>query len=566
MFAISLPDLIPDIDVVGMVEGVLKKAVEVLFGDPLSELGGEVLRVLLVYPDLATSEEFAELREAVAQLRTPSLLLLAAFTLMGFVRGLGLDGPDGGVDVVRRFFVGFFGIWFWSYLFSKGIAGANLFLEGLVELPAVEETIGAGLTTSFAAGGPLGLLFAPLLGVLALILLGVKIAMTAMLALVFGLGTLAFAAYPFEPLSHLTGTLFQTLGACLALPAVWTVELVVFAGVGKGALVFSGADLAEELTAPLVAGTLLVMMIMTPFALLRWASMRGLLPTLQGGLSAAYYGSQVGRMVGVGAVGAQASGLLAQAAAPPPPGGSGPAASAPSMGFDPPPRGPSGDFDAGQLAPGEGDGHVGTARSTPLGSEGERSAGTALAATQLWPADHPAESPSREPSPGDPTSAAPSGLPGSEGTHGQASPAPSAPAPGSAADAADGAPPVRGSGGSGSTASELSAFSPPAAGPPRGPSIGQTVVRSQNGGASNARSSAPGGAPLSGPDAGPAVHRDAGSSHASLPAPIPAPPASVAMPASEAVASNPPTAATDPSPSPVVDPVADIVEPVEDTS
>jgi len=319
------------VDVGSLVTKAVKAAIDALFGDLAGTLGENALRVLLVYPDFTQEGEYGHLQAAVAQTAPIAYALVAFCALLGFAHGLATGGADGGLDAAKRFVGAFVGIWAWPWLYAKALAGANLFFTAMAGLPMVKQSVGQGLELAVIPGAPLGLMIGPIVAVLLLVVLGTKIAAVALLSVVFVGAPFALAVFPYPPLSHLTGALFQTLGAVLALPFVWSILVVVFAATGKGALTLDGAGVADNVTAPLVAMTLLVMMICALPFLLRRGHAAGLLPSLRGsGATLASRGLPA--RVGASEIAQRAGAHMTQAAAPPVRAG-GPAADGVPMDF-----------------------------------------------------------------------------------------------------------------------------------------------------------------------------------------------------------------------------------------
>lgn len=305
-------------------KSVVGKVIDALFGSIPGSLGDQALKVMLTYPDLSDGGQFGHLHAASVQTEPIAGCLLALCALLGFVHGLAHDGAGGGLQAGKRLVGSVIGIVAWPWLFAQAVAGANFVFVALLDTPVVRDGVGRGLSVALVAGfTPLGLFVRPVATVLFLVLLATKIAAVALLSLSFIAGPFACAVYPFPPLSHLAGACFQTLGAILLLPVIWALIVVVFAATGAGALSLDGGGMADAVTGPLVALTMLAMLIIALPFLLRRAHAAGMLPTLRGAAMAAGAAGRAGRL-GAAVLGERAGARMSEHAAPPTRGGAGP--------------------------------------------------------------------------------------------------------------------------------------------------------------------------------------------------------------------------------------------------
>jgi hypothetical protein len=121
---------------------------------------------------------------------------------------------------------------------------------------------------------------------MALILLVVKVIVTALLAVLFVLSPLAIALWPIEELSWGLRTLVQAMVGLLVFPVLWAVCFGTFAVLGNDAL-FPGnnGDVINSVLAPLITLASLIIAFRLPFAVLSQAMKAGISPGIGRGVT-----------------------------------------------------------------------------------------------------------------------------------------------------------------------------------------------------------------------------------------------------------------------------------------
>jgi hypothetical protein len=171
------------------------------------------------------------------------------------------------------------------YIFSAATEAVNQLTAGIITTPVV----GAGTTQLFEhtfvatllTGGGVGMIAALVGVVMALVLLLVKITITALLAVLYVISPLAIGLWPVEQLSWLLRTLLQVAFIALIFPVLWAACFAVFAVLTP--------DFNSGLLQPLFGVAALIVAFKLPFALLRISTGAGLMPSAGKGMSAAYH-------------------------------------------------------------------------------------------------------------------------------------------------------------------------------------------------------------------------------------------------------------------------------------
>jgi len=122
--------------------------------------------------------------------------------------------------------------------------------------------------------------------IMALILLVVKVIVTALLAVLFVASPLAIALWPIEELSWGLRSLLQAMVGLLVFPILWAVCFGTFAVLSTDSL-FPGdnGDVINSVLAPLITLAALIIAFRLPFAVLSQAMKAGISPGINRGVS-----------------------------------------------------------------------------------------------------------------------------------------------------------------------------------------------------------------------------------------------------------------------------------------
>jgi hypothetical protein len=121
---------------------------------------------------------------------------------------------------------------------------------------------------------------------MAIILLVVKVIVTALLAVLFVASPLAIALWPIEELSWALRSLVQAILGLLIFPILWAVCFGTFAVLSTDAL-FPGnnGDAINTVLSPLIALAALIIAFRLPFAVLSQAMRAGISPGISRGVT-----------------------------------------------------------------------------------------------------------------------------------------------------------------------------------------------------------------------------------------------------------------------------------------
>lgn len=275
-----------------------------IFGDTIKDLAPSFMKALLAVPDFVGSGAFGDLRAFHDYIDWAGWgLLTLSFTAAALSYWSSSYTSSGAQQAATAFTrtVGAIGLLLsFPYLFQAATTAINYLTAGILQAPVVNGhmgdlingTLGAGLVT----GGGVTLILGVVAIVMAIILLLVKITISALLAVLYCLSPLAIGLWPIEQLSWLLRTLAQVMFVVLLFPVLWAVSFGVFATLSTPDLV--GGALASSLLSPLVGVAALIVAFKLPFALLRMATGAGLMPSVNKGMGAVYHARGLAGMVG----------------------------------------------------------------------------------------------------------------------------------------------------------------------------------------------------------------------------------------------------------------------------
>jgi hypothetical protein len=262
-----------------------------IFGPALNDLASGFLRDLLNVVPLSGQGAPAGLEELHTDLVGAGFgLLTLSFAAAALGYWLSSYTSSGAEQAARGFTrtVGAVGLLICSpYIFSVATEAVNQLTHAIISTPVVSNGMDTLFAATFAAGslsnGGL-LLIVPVVGaVVALILVVVKITITALLAVLYVLSPLAIGLWPVEQLSWLLRVLVQVAFVALIFPVLWAVSFGVFA------VLTPALNSSLGVLSPLVGVAALIVAFKLPFALLRIATGAGLMPSPGKAMSAAYH-------------------------------------------------------------------------------------------------------------------------------------------------------------------------------------------------------------------------------------------------------------------------------------
>jgi hypothetical protein len=289
-----LPDNLPNLDPTQWVVDGFKAILRFIFGDQLDELGRHLVNLLLSLPLLTDHGKFPELNNyrdyvtggawgilglsfVVASLR----YWLSSYSGSGAYEALtGFARTAGAIAMLLIFPVAF----------DQIARVVNAFTAALVDNPIVGDGLGKGLvgtlSTAPLAGGGIAMLIGIAAIIMALILLVVKVIVTALLAVLFVASPLAIALWPIEELAWGLRSLLQAMVGLLVFPILWAVCFGTFAVLSTDSL-FPGdnGDVINSVLAPLITLAALVIAFRLPFAVLSQAMKAGISPGINRGVS-----------------------------------------------------------------------------------------------------------------------------------------------------------------------------------------------------------------------------------------------------------------------------------------
>jgi hypothetical protein len=289
-----LPNNLPSLDPTQWVVDGFKAILRFIFGDQLDELGRHLVNLLLSLPLLTDQAKFPELNNyrdyvtggawgilglsfVVASLR----YWLSSYSGSGAYEALTGFGRTAGAIALLLVF---------PIAFDQVARAVNVFTSALVDNPIVGDGLGKGLvgtlSTAPLAGGGIAMLIGIAAIIMALILLVVKVIVTALLAVLFVASPLAIALWPIEELAWGLRSLLQAMVGLLIFPILWAVCFGTFAVLSTDSL-FPGdnGDVINSVLAPLITLAALVIAFRLPFAVLSQAMKAGISPGINRGVS-----------------------------------------------------------------------------------------------------------------------------------------------------------------------------------------------------------------------------------------------------------------------------------------
>jgi len=289
-----LPNSLPSLDPTQWVVDGFKAILRFIFGDQLDELGRHLVNLLLSLPLLTDQGSFPELNNYRDYVTGGAWGLLGLGLVVASLRYWLSSYSGSGAYEALTGFVRTAGaiamLLIFPIAFDQLSRAVNTFTAALVDNPIVGDGLGKGLvgtlSTAPFAGGGIAMLIGIAAIIMALILLVVKVIVTALLAVLFVASPLAIALWPIEELSWGLRSLVQAMVGLLIFPILWAVCFGTFAVLGNDAL-FPGdhGDLVNSILGPLVTLAALVIAFRLPFAVLSQAMKAGISPGLNRGVT-----------------------------------------------------------------------------------------------------------------------------------------------------------------------------------------------------------------------------------------------------------------------------------------
>jgi hypothetical protein len=289
-----LPGNLPSLDPTQWVVDGFKAILRFIFGDQLDELGRHLVNLLLSLPLLTDTGAFPELNNYRAYVTGGAWGLLGlSFVVASLRYWLSSYSGSGAYEALTGFTRSAGAIvmlLIFPVAFDQVSRAINAFTAALVDNPIVGDGLGKGLvgtlSTAPFAGGGIAMLIGIAAIIMALILLVVKVIVTALLAVLFVASPLAIALWPIEELSWALRSLIQAIVGLLVFPLLWAVCFGTFAVLGNDAL-FPGdnGDLINSVLAPLITLAALIIAFRLPFAVLNQALKAGISPGINRGVT-----------------------------------------------------------------------------------------------------------------------------------------------------------------------------------------------------------------------------------------------------------------------------------------
>jgi hypothetical protein len=289
-----LPNSLPSLDPTQWVVDGFKAILRFIFGDQLDELGRHLVNLLLSLPLLTDNRAFPELNNYRAYVTGGAWGILGlSFVVASLRYWLSSYSGSGAYEALTGFVrtAGAIAILLvFPIAFDQIARAVNVFTSALVDNPIVGDGLGKGLvgtlSTAPLAGGGIAMLIGIAAIVMALILLVVKVIVTALLAVLFVASPLAIALWPIEELSWAMRSLVQAMVGLLVFPILWAVCFGTFAVLSTDSL-FPGdnGDVINSVLAPLITLAALVIAFRLPFAVLGQAMKSGISPGINRGVT-----------------------------------------------------------------------------------------------------------------------------------------------------------------------------------------------------------------------------------------------------------------------------------------
>jgi hypothetical protein len=289
-----LPSGLPSFNPAQWAVDGFKAILEYIFGDQLDDLGRHLISLLLSVPLLTDETAFPQLNDYRAYVTGGAWGILGlGFVVASLRYWLSSYSGSGAYEALTGFgrTVGAIALLLiFPVVFDQVSRGVNAYTSALVVNPVVGDGLGKGLvgtlSTAPVAGGGMTMLIGLAAIVMALILLVVKVTITALLAVLFVASPLAIALWPIEELSWALRTLLQAMVGLLIFPILWAVCFGVFAVLSTDAL-FPGdhGSVITAVLAPLISLAALIIAFRLPFAVLNQAMKAGISPGLNRGVT-----------------------------------------------------------------------------------------------------------------------------------------------------------------------------------------------------------------------------------------------------------------------------------------
>jgi hypothetical protein len=288
-----LPGSLPNLDPSQWVVDGFKAILKFIFGDQLDELGSHLINLLLAVPLLTDTGAFPRLNAYREYVTGGAWGLLAlSFVVASLRYWLSSYSGSGAYEALTGFVrtAGAIGVLLiFPIVFDQVARAVNVFTAALVDNPIVGDGLGKGLvgtiSTAPLAGGGIAMLVGIAAIIMALVLLVVKVIVTALLAVLFVASPLAIALWPIEELSWGLRSLLQAMVGLLVFPILWAVCFGTFAVLSTDSL-FPGdnGDVINSVLAPLITLAALVIAFRLPFAVLSQAMKAGISPGINRGV------------------------------------------------------------------------------------------------------------------------------------------------------------------------------------------------------------------------------------------------------------------------------------------
>jgi hypothetical protein len=289
-----IPGGLPSFDPTQWAVDGFKAILNYIFGDQLDDLGRNLINLLLSVPLLTDETAFPKLNAYRDYVTGGAWGILALSLVVASMRYWLSSYSGSGAYEALTGFVRTTGaialLLIFPIAFDQVARGVNAFTSALVVNPVVGDGLGKGLvgtlSTAPVAGGGMTMLIGLAAIVMALVLLVVKVTITALLAVLFVASPLAIALWPIEETSWLLRTLLQAIFGLLIFPILWGVCFGVFAVLSTDAL-FPGdhGDFVTAVLAPLITLAALIIAFRLPFAVLGQAMKSGISPGINRGLT-----------------------------------------------------------------------------------------------------------------------------------------------------------------------------------------------------------------------------------------------------------------------------------------
>jgi hypothetical protein len=265
-----------------MVDG-FRALLHFMFGEQLDELGRHLLALLLAMPLLTDKEAFPGVN-AYRQYVTYGAwgILPLTFVYASMRYWLSSYSGSGSYEALQGFMrtvVAVAMLLVFPVAFDGLMRATNMMSAALIKGPTSSagfKGLAGVMSVEAITDGSVGMFVAIAAVFMGLVLLVVKVVVTALIAVLFVLSPLAIVLWPVEELSWALRSLVQSLGALMVFPCVWAVCFGTFAVLPRDAM-FPGSygDLVSSLLTPLIALASLIIALRLPFKILELAGMQG---------------------------------------------------------------------------------------------------------------------------------------------------------------------------------------------------------------------------------------------------------------------------------------------------